>query len=98
MSRKRKPTVRDGELHIYYGKLDKHSAEDVIYHNGPGTHRGDAMLLHSVIGCDSQHLNLEAPLNSPRLDWVTYEPSMLKELENRGYDLTTLRFYIRKKK
>ena len=97
MTRKRKPTVREGELHIYYGKLDKYNAPDVIYQNGPGTHKGDAMLLHSVIGCDSQHLNLDASLGSPRINWVTYEPSLLKELDKRGYDLTTFRLYIRKK-
>ena len=96
--RRRRPTVREGELHIYWGRLDKRSGEDIIYHNGPGTHRGDAMLLHSVTGCESQHLNMDAPLDSSRLDWVTYEPSLWDELECRGYDLSTLRFYIRKKK
>ena len=98
MGRKRRPTVREGELHVYWGKADQHSGEDVVYHNGPGTDRCDRSLLHSVMGCESQHLNLDAPLCSPRLNWVTYEPSLWKELESRGYDLSTLRFYIRKEK
>lgn len=97
MGKKRRPTVRDGELHMYWGREDRHSSEDVIYHNGLGARREDCRLLHSVIGSESQHLNLDAPICSPRLDWVKYNPSLLDELENRGYDLTTLRFYIRKK-
>lgn len=98
MSRQRRPRVHEGELHIYWGKADKHTAEDVVYHNGDGTSQADLRLLHRVIGTDSQHLNWNAPSNASRLDWVTYEPSLLNELEKRGYDLTTLRFYIRKKK
>ena len=94
---KRRPTVREGELHIYWGKADQHSGVDVVYHNGLGTHQGDLRLLHSVLGCQSQHLNWDAPTNASRHDWVKYEPSLWDELESRGYDLTTLRFYIRKK-
>jgi hypothetical protein len=93
---RRKPTVKEGELHIYYGKID--GSTDIIYHNGPKTSQGDLRLLHSVMGCESQHLNLDAPLDSKRLDWVKYEPSLFDELEKRGYDLSTVRFYIRKKK
>ena len=93
----RKPIVKEGELHIYYGKIDRSSTPDIIYHNGPGTNHCDKSLLHSVMGCESQHLNLEAPLCSTRVNWTTYEPSLFEQLESRGYDLTTLRFYIRKK-
>jgi hypothetical protein len=96
--RKRKPTVREGELHVYWGRLDRHNSEDIIYHNGPGTHQGDRGLLHSVMGCPNQHLNWDAPNDASRLNWVTYEPSLWDELDKRGYDLSTLRFYIRKKK
>lgn len=97
MGRKRRPTVREGELHIYWGKESRGCGPDVIYHNGDGTSKADLRLLHNVIGSQSQHLNLAAPLCSPRLDWVKFEPSLLDELEMRGYDLTTLHFYIRKK-
>ena len=97
MRRYRRPTVKEGELHIYWGREDRHSSLDVIYHNGPGTSWGDSRLLHNALGCETQHLNLDAPLGSQRLDWVTYAPSLLDELEKRGYDLTTLRFYVRKK-
>ena len=97
MKRYRKPVVKEGELHIYWGREDRHSSPDVIYHNGPGTSRGDSRLLHNALGCETQHLNLDAPLGSPRLNWVKYEPSLFKELEDRGYDLTTLRFYVKKK-
>jgi hypothetical protein len=95
--KRRRPTVREGELHIYWGRENRHCGEDIIYHNGPGTGKPDLRLLHSVIGCQSQHLNLDAPLDSARVNWVTYEPSLLDQLEERGYDLSTLRFYIRKK-
>jgi hypothetical protein len=95
---RRRPIVREGELHIYWGKADRHSSEDVVYHNGSGTQRADPRLLHSVLGSERAHLNWDAPIDAKRHDWVTYEPSLWDELEKRGYDLTTLRFYIRKKK
>lgn len=89
--------MRPGELHVYWGRADRHSSEDVVFHNGPGTHHCDGHLLHSVLGTERAHLNWDAPLDAKRTDWVKYEPSLLKELEDRGYDLMTLRFYIRKK-
>lgn len=84
---KRRPTVRDGELHIYWGRESRGEPMDVIYHNGSGTSHRDLSLLHCIVG------SKRAPA-IPGLEW---EPSLIEELESRGYDLTTLRFYIRKK-
>jgi hypothetical protein len=36
-------------------------------------------------------------MGSPWITWTKSGPSFLKELEERGYDLTTLKFYVRKK-
>jgi hypothetical protein len=97
MKRSRRPVVRNGELHIYWGIAEKGADPDIVYHNGDGTEKSDRRLLYNVLGCERQRLNIDAPLNSPRYKWVEYVPSLLDELAKRGYDLTTLRFYIRKK-
>ena len=89
--------MRVGELHIYWGKADDQDKKDIVYHNGNGTSHCDSQLLYSLIGCKRKSTNYDAPLNSPRYLWTTEEDSLLEELEKRGYDLTTLRFSIRKK-
>lgn len=91
MKRFRRPKLKDGELRIYYGKLP-HDAPDVVYAwQGDSSMKRDTRLLHYTIG--SQRPNLWAkPLFSKM------EPSLLEELDQRGYDLTTLKFSIMKKK
>lgn len=86
----RKPTVRAGELHVYYGRLDRYESPDVIYSSGGGVPRCDRSLLHHVIGSERMTLDLERGGHK-------FGPSLLDELEKRGYDLSTLRFSIKKK-
>jgi hypothetical protein len=62
-----------------------------------GVNHCDVSLLSTVLGASRARLNLEAPLGSPRYLWTAYEDSLLKELEKRGYDLTTIQFSIKKK-
>jgi hypothetical protein len=91
-----KPTVRPGELHIYYGVLDRHSAPDVIYHSGDGCCRSDRALLHHVIGSQRQRFIYGEEARKEGTNFK-FDPSLLDELEARGYDLATLRFSIKKK-
>ena len=83
MARKRwrTPKAKPDELKIAYGK-EPHDNPDLFYcHGGGGAHRCDARLLSHFI------------------ENVTYfeDRNLRQELENRGYDITTLKFSIMKK-
>lgn len=80
--RKAKP----GELCMFYGRLPGY-APDVIYAWGDGTSRRDSHLLNCVIGSERPGLFPNDP----------FEKSLLDELTDRGYDITTLKFSIMKK-
>lgn len=86
----RRPKLKDGELRVYWGKL-QHDAPDVIYSwQGDRSMKGDSALLHYHLG--SKHPDWhQTPLFSKM------NPSLLEELEARGYDITTIRFSIMKK-
>jgi len=71
-----------------WGKIP-HDKPDMCLAWGDGCSKRDGALLHWLLA-------------SPRKDYqhdkgVVFEPSFLEELEARGYDLTTLRFSVRKK-
>jgi hypothetical protein len=90
VKRLRKPKLKDGELRMYWGRLP-HDCPDVIYAwQGESSMRRDSALLHYLMGSERPDPNA-SPLYSKML------PSLLKDLESRGYDLTTLRFSIMKK-
>jgi len=91
MKRLRKPKLKDGELRVYWGKLP-HDSPDVIFAwQGEPSMKRDSKLLHSVI-CSDQPDLFTTPLFSKM------NPSLVKELELRGYDITTINFSIMKKK
>ena len=77
-----------GELVCMWGFADG-EGPDVTYYAGEGVHRTDQRLLHNVIACPRPY-----PKLSGGIDW---DKSLLDELTERGYDITTLRFSIRKK-
>jgi len=83
----RAPKAAPGELLMRWGKLP-HENPDMCMAWGEGCTRRDGGLLHYL-------------LCSKRMTWKDgnprFEPSFLEELEARGYDLTTLRFSVRKK-
>lgn len=85
----RAPKAKPGELVMRWGKMPNDSPE-MCYAWGDGASRRDMVLLHIAIA--SQHPDLAvSPLFSKM------NPSLLEELEARGYDLTTLKFSIFKK-
>ena len=77
-----------GQLRMFYGRLPRDSAPDICYAWGEGCSKLDVALLNYVIGSKRPPLNPRDP----------FEPSLLEDLESRGYDLSTLVFSIRKKK
>ena len=79
---RRSKRIKPGVLAAYYAKL-KYDRPDVVLHNEAPARRCDAHFLHSV-------------LNTARYDcFGKREPSIIEELVNRGYDLTTLNFSIK---
>jgi hypothetical protein len=96
MKRYRKPKIKDGELRAQWGRVDGNDP-DLCYYWGSEISKRDSHLLHNTL-CDKKcSTNWDVPLGSPRILWTKYGNSFIKELEERGYDLTTLRFYVRTK-
>lgn len=91
MKRYRKPKLKDGELRIYYGKVPHDSPDVILAWQGDRSMKRDTNLLYSVI-CSKQPDLFTKPLFS------RMNPSLIEELELRGYDITTIKFSIMKKK
>lgn len=89
MKRIRRPTLKDGELRMYWGIID--GSPDVIYEwKGDLSMKRDSRMLHNFLASQSPN-----PLKMPIFSEM--KPSFLEELESRGYDLTTIKFSIMKK-
>ena len=86
----RAPTARPGELLMRWGRLPG-GEPDMCFAWGAGCDNRDSRLLHYKIACQTPDLRSE-PLFSKML------PSLLEQLEARGYDLTTFRLSICKKR
>ncbi len=84
----RRPSVKPGQLHMYWGREARGERPDVIYHSGDGVSRRDRALLHYMLGSQRLEFNGEKGYD--------FAPSLFDELVARGYDLTTLRFSIAK--
>lgn len=84
------PSPKPGVLEAVYGKAERYDKPSVVYvHGGAGSHRSDARFLSTWLeGRDAktgQHIFGEEG------------NSFVRELEARGYDITTLRFSIKLK-
>lgn len=91
VTRKRmgQPRKTPGVLKLQWGKL-RHDAPDFIVAWGAGCHSADAgLLLHMITG--------QRPFSSVSGCEGLYAASLAKELEKRGYDITTIKFSIKKK-
>ena len=90
VKRFRKPKMVDGELKMYWGKPDKHDGPDVVLAwQGDASMRRDTNLLHYHL-CSAKPDLTVMPLFSKMT------PSLIDELKARGYDITTLKFTIKK--
>lgn len=91
MKRLRKPKLQDGELRMYWGRERTVEPAEIMYAwQGDRSMRGDSALLYYAIG--SRHPD---PHVMPIFSKM--KPSLLEELDARGYDLSTLKFSIKKK-
>ncbi|PZR54615.1 MAG: hypothetical protein DI537_54855 [Stutzerimonas stutzeri] len=77
-------TAKPGELKLGWGREDRHDSVGIMAAWGEGCPRADGTFLFS--------------LNQPTYDYKgDTVPAFLKELDARGYDLSTLKFSIQKK-
>lgn len=90
--RLRKPKLKNGELRMYWGREDHDTTPDVILAwQGDRLMKRDTALLHYMM-CSKR-----PKIEMGRINWNVMEPSLVEELELRGYDITTLKFSIMKK-
>lgn len=82
--------LQRGVLSSYYGKSEDGEI-DVCFANGPGCDRADARLVANAFCSERLRPSLT---NYP---YYESDKSFLDELEERGYDITTLKFSIKKK-
>ena len=88
MKRYRTPTAKPGELKAGYGREDRHCSPNLVYvWGGEGGQKPDARVLGSALE-DKRH-----GYAFPSMV-LEQRPSLIEELEARGYDITTLRFTI----
>lgn len=89
MKRWHKLKAKPGELKAAWGKADRWDSPDLCYAwGGSGADKADAHLLDGIFA-------------RPRYGFKGYEDrerSFLDELKARGYDVTTLKFYVRRVK
>ena len=91
MKRLRTPKLQDGELRMYWGRECRGSVPEIMFAwQGDRGMKHDANLLHYMM-CSKRPDLTATPLFS------VMQPSLIEELDARGYDLTTLKFSIKKK-
>lgn len=88
--RLRAPTAKPGELKMQWGKLPGDSP-DMCFAWGDGCSKRDGNFIYYVLACQRPSTNRDEHGR------MTFDKSVLDQLEERGYDLTTLRFSISKK-
>lgn len=89
--RLRNPIAKEGELKAAWGRVDREDQPSLVYVWGAGTDMRSA----SRVLCDAME---QKPLAYSFPDMKIEErPSLIEELEARGFDITTLRFFIKKK-
>ncbi len=92
--RYRQPRPKPGQLKIQWGKLAGED-EDMLYAHGGGPPEGNATR------ADGRFISFCISMPRPRVNFdggcPQFDPSMLEELEHRGYDIKTLKFSIEKK-
>jgi hypothetical protein len=85
------PNAKAGELKATWGKPDPWNKADLCYVWGEGCAKADGAILCTALeGNGFQH-------NYGCQTKVDLGPNFRAELEKRGYDITTLKFSVRKK-
>ena len=87
----RTPVAKPGEIKIVYGKADRYSAPDLCVAWGSGTDmKCTGRLIMNALTEKTLHAKFPGPGHE-------YRPSLVDELEARGFDITTLRLTIQRK-
>jgi hypothetical protein len=81
--------AKEGELRMAWAIDEPGNNPGIVYAWGEGCRKADGSLLHYAMDCEHVHFSITDR-------WGRVEPAFLKELERRGYDLTTAKFSIRK--
>lgn len=90
IKRWRVPSPKPGVLEATYGRADSYSTPSIVYVNGgAGSTKPDARFLSTVF--EGTDVETGKPI------FGRLGRSFVKELEDRGYDITTLRFSIKLK-
>lgn len=90
IKRWRVPSPKPGVLEAKYGKDESYNSPSIVYvHGGAGSSKPDARFLSTVF--EGTDIETGKPI------FGKYGRSFVKELEERGYDITTLRFSIKLK-
>ena len=91
MKRYRTPNAKAGEVKIVYGRIDRHNDPDLCVAWGAGTDmKCTGRLVMNALTEKAMRLKFPGPGHE-------YRPSLVEELEARGFDIETLRFTISKK-
>jgi hypothetical protein len=88
---RRRPTPPSGILKMYWGLDEDGEGPDLVVAWGDGVAKGNAHLISQAFNSERMTLNMANPREH------TWERSLAKELEARGFDLSTLTFSIKKK-
>ena len=91
MKRYRTPTAKHGQIKIAYGRIDRDNNPDLCVAWGAGTDmKCTGRLIMNAITEKTLHAKFPGSGHE-------YRPSLVDELEARGFDITTLRITIEKK-
>ena len=87
----RTPTAKPGEIKVAYGKTDRYSDPDlcVAWGAGPDMKCTGRLIMNAIT---EERTGYSFPTLQPER-----RPSLVDELEARGFDITTLRFSIQRK-
>lgn len=87
----RTPVAKPGEVIVAWGRPDPHNSPALVYAYPDLAGRNAILVLMDAFERESYVPSFETYPN------YKTEPSMVKQLEAMGYDITTLKFTIRKK-
>ena len=77
--------AKPGQLKLQWGSIERGEPKDVCYVWGDGCSSRDSRLLHWIFCC------AKTTFGEP-------EKSFVEQLKERGYDISTIRFSIQKRK
>jgi hypothetical protein len=96
----RKPKVKPGQLIVYWGRVDGDSPDICYNWGGGGASKCDGSLLNMMFSGYGHVVKDDPPKLSEMIYGHVHESHFsgyLRELELRGYDLSTLKFTIQQK-